>query len=88
MTKDRNEIAMIKPSKKDQLLEFIKNRYSLSGAVTSYEIFKWGNLNFYTCGDRRAREWTQAGVLIRLTNDEKKAKNIKLRFVAWRIARP
>ena len=74
----------MKPSKRSQLLAWIKSK----PYVVSYQVYRWGSLNGYTCGHRRCAEWAEEknGMLVRLTDRMKKARGISPKYAAWRAA--
>lgn len=73
----------MKPSKRSQLLAWIKSR----PYVTSYQVKDYAQnvLKLYDAY-RRCAEWVNEGILVSLTAEEKKAHKIDVKYAAWRAA--
>lgn len=71
-------------NKQGMLLDWIKQQ----PYVTSYQVKRYGQSIYCMDPDKRCREWTTAGVLVHLSDEEKEKVGIKKKFVVWRVARP
>ena len=67
--------------KKDQLLDFIRDRVW----VRTSEIITWGSKNYYNRAERTARDLASEGLIRRMPEELKKLRFSKTREDVWEI---